>query len=524
MFKRFFLSLAVMVIITDIVEVLGDNSVSAFSDGSYNFSWSIDTMMKTITMNLDVATTGWVGVGLSPDGTMPNSDVIICYVNKSGVAVCSDRFAQARAAPPTDVSLGGKDDLTNVTGSVVNGRTKISFTRSLNTGDKWDIPITQGTAMNVLFSYRANGNPDTENGQFLQHTNQGGKKIILYPAANQATNLDSYKNQTDVRMLSYKFDKYQIPAQQTTYMCKYFNTQQLVSQTTKLATNTSYHAIVFEPVVDNSQRVHHLVLYGCDASAVKWTDNLFECSNMPTACNIFVFGWAPGVDSFILPPEAGYIWGTYENQINMLQIHYDNTPLVAGSTDSTGLNIYYTTKLRQYDAGLMILGKPYQVMSIPPGKPAYNITSYCLNSCTKSLSGPINIINYIPHGHQLMTALYTYVDTTGNGTYVSLSDPNYSFQHQSQHAVTGVKLYPGFQAMTSCIYDSTKQTSTVLGGESTSNEMCFNFVSYYPRENGLFYCFSDTDGCDQPQTIKRVLSACSLSVSWMLLFLIVIFI
>lgn len=63
---------------------------------------------------MDVATSGWIGLGFSPDGMMPNSDVIMCYINKSGQANCSDRFAPGYSMPVTDESLGGKNDLTNV--------------------------------------------------------------------------------------------------------------------------------------------------------------------------------------------------------------------------------------------------------------------------------------------------------------------------------------------------------------------------------------------------------------------------
>ena len=67
---------------------------------------------------------------------MPNSDMYIGYIKKDGKAVVEDRYAISKSLPPLDSALGGKDDLTNVTGSLSNGRTLFSFKRPLVTGDK----------------------------------------------------------------------------------------------------------------------------------------------------------------------------------------------------------------------------------------------------------------------------------------------------------------------------------------------------------------------------------------------------
>jgi len=50
---------------------------------------------------LEVATTGWIGFGISPGG-MEGADVLIGWVKKGRVYM-SDRFASARALPNLDV-------------------------------------------------------------------------------------------------------------------------------------------------------------------------------------------------------------------------------------------------------------------------------------------------------------------------------------------------------------------------------------------------------------------------------------
>ena len=49
--------------------------------GKYNLFWNFDLEQETITFAVRVQTDGWVGFGLSPNGQMPNSDVVIGWVD-----------------------------------------------------------------------------------------------------------------------------------------------------------------------------------------------------------------------------------------------------------------------------------------------------------------------------------------------------------------------------------------------------------------------------------------------------------
>ena len=50
----------------------------------YELQWSFDVVQQTITFNVLVKTTGWVGFGLSPNGGMIGSDVVTGWVNSTG--------------------------------------------------------------------------------------------------------------------------------------------------------------------------------------------------------------------------------------------------------------------------------------------------------------------------------------------------------------------------------------------------------------------------------------------------------
>ena len=49
--------------------------------GLYELYWTFDNAAETISFAVRVQTTGWVGFGLSPNGQMPNSDVVIGWVD-----------------------------------------------------------------------------------------------------------------------------------------------------------------------------------------------------------------------------------------------------------------------------------------------------------------------------------------------------------------------------------------------------------------------------------------------------------
>ena len=50
----------------------------------YTLYWTFDNDAGNITFAVRVRTTGWVGFGLSPNGQMPQSDVVIGWIDGAG--------------------------------------------------------------------------------------------------------------------------------------------------------------------------------------------------------------------------------------------------------------------------------------------------------------------------------------------------------------------------------------------------------------------------------------------------------
>ena len=51
---------------------------------NYELFWSYDLDAETISFAVRVRTEGWVGFGLSPNGQMPGSDMVIGWVDEEG--------------------------------------------------------------------------------------------------------------------------------------------------------------------------------------------------------------------------------------------------------------------------------------------------------------------------------------------------------------------------------------------------------------------------------------------------------
>ena len=61
-------------------------NVQLDNEGRYTMFYSYDTNLSILRIAVLVNTTGWIGLGISPNGQMPGSDVVIGWVDSSGEA------------------------------------------------------------------------------------------------------------------------------------------------------------------------------------------------------------------------------------------------------------------------------------------------------------------------------------------------------------------------------------------------------------------------------------------------------
>lgn len=73
------------------------------SPADYFLYWNV--VADVIQIKITAKTTGWIGFGLSPEGTMVDSDVVIGWVSAEGDSFFDDRFAIQYSEPIKDVNL-----------------------------------------------------------------------------------------------------------------------------------------------------------------------------------------------------------------------------------------------------------------------------------------------------------------------------------------------------------------------------------------------------------------------------------
>ena len=61
-------------------------NVQLDNEGRYTMFYSYDTELSILRIAVLVQTTGWIGLGISPNGQMPGSDVVMGWVDRSGQA------------------------------------------------------------------------------------------------------------------------------------------------------------------------------------------------------------------------------------------------------------------------------------------------------------------------------------------------------------------------------------------------------------------------------------------------------
>ena len=135
--------------------VTADGFKELAQDG-YTLDWKIHD--NAIDVKVSYATNGWVGVGFGKTGTMEGSHIILGFV-LDGKATVADHFGYAHDKHGPEDKVGGKDSLTARGGSFTGGKTTITFTMPLNTGNPKDPVLVGGETYKVIM---ANGGDDAQ--------------------------------------------------------------------------------------------------------------------------------------------------------------------------------------------------------------------------------------------------------------------------------------------------------------------------------------------------------------------------
>ncbi|KAJ3213478.1 hypothetical protein HK099_007369, partial [Clydaea vesicula] len=476
----------------------GHQTLTTSSNKSIELFWSVDVAANQVEFGVaskNGAT--WLALGLSESGSMQGADIWLGYTDPTiGKFVLEDRFSPSVGAPILDK----KQDVTLLQSFQTAELTAFTFKRSLTPCDlSQDSKIETEVPNHFIFAFGTDNN-------FNKHLpgRNGIKEIELI--GNYFTNINiseaDQKNSTIFNMVTKKIE---IPANDTTYCYTLYD----------LSDMDKSHIIKEVPVV-NSPLLHHLVGYLCDTIPANITTTEPICnvidpitqlsdSDFQNTCWRTYLLWGKGGEGRTYPATAGKPLGrsAYGTQYLLLESHYANPELLTGQVDvGSGLELTLTKNLRPHDVGILFAGRDQDVILLEPGNSSQSIYGRCGLQCTEK---------GIPDEGLTITATFFHMHKRGisgetqwirNGIELPpLTTRRYydfNFQISQNAPLSQEKLMPGDTLITRCTYDTSKDTKPVRGGFTSDNEMCINFIEYYPVAP-LFHC---TDTIDIPAQLN----------------------
>ncbi|ORY33868.1 PHM/PNGase F [Rhizoclosmatium globosum] len=445
--------------------------------------WTVDASTITFGVDVDIplSANNWVGIGLSPYGGMHGADIWVLLKNAtSGIYYIQDSFATSTTLPVAD----SQQDVRLIKApSALSTNTVFTFARGLRTCDSQDLEVIQGQTQHIIWAFGQTSTQLSYHGPLTR----GTQVLTLYPLPSTSTQMkakakakaavSSLATTSSLQTLTIQFPNVTVPSAGTSYLCTHV----------QVPADRKYHVVQFEGMVQ-SKLIHHMILYGCINKPPVLND-LYECSSMEALCSKFTLAWAPGVGLTVYPADAGFAIGATAIQYFSLQIHYNNPNGLTGVVDNSGMKLYYTSQLRKNDLGILQLGN--MNINIPGNSPNYTSTTWnvCASTCTKQFPRNLTVVSVAFHMHTLGFNIST--RQIRNGLEITpLGIRNYydfSFQSAVPPIDPTAVISPGDTLITKCTYLPTKniRSNTTTFGESTSDEMCFNFVTYYPAMYGI---------------------------------------
>ncbi|XP_065076570.1 MOXD1 homolog 2-like [Ochlerotatus camptorhynchus] len=517
-------------------------------DHNYRLLWTANS--QDIMFEMQVRTHGYAGLGFSRDGTLADSDIVIGW-NEQGNVHFQDRHI--RAESDGNPIIDPSQDYSLLMGYENKTHTVLRFKRNLDTYDtKDDFPITNDT-MRVIFMYSS----EEPQGRSTElpgplEAFKGSRSLFL----TQRTNQKPLANAADVNILELRNEDVELPeSDESLYWCKIFKLDDfhqkhhLVRYEPVFDSSTSVlylnHMILYE--CQGLSKDYEML-------SRQRGQACFRMQAMH--CNTVVANWARGSDGFSFPQEAGYPLDSHQATYYMLETHYNNPDYsydfssfyrknlskqqrnmnIHGDddddddddvdhqddgehrddyqqenrdtvyrddgevedeqqvVDNSGLKLYYTQALRNFDAGVLSVGMdPNWRHIIPPGQEKVVSEGHCIGECTRQ-SFPkegINIFAVMTRTH-LIGRQVKLRQIRGNEelqpiVYDTNVDPSYQ---DYRRLPAPVKALPGDSLIAECIYDSSSRKSITLGGMTTREEICLVLTLYYPRQKALTSCHS----------------------------------
>ncbi|KAG7212297.1 hypothetical protein KM043_012624 [Ampulex compressa] len=463
---------------------------SAVLDNNFLVLWTPGD--RDVTFEIQVKTLGYVGLGFTKDDDRVGADMVIGWVDNNGQVHLQDRHVKDASRDP---QMDSSQDYRLLLGYENKTHTVLRFSRRYDTCDPRDLKITNDT-MQVVWQYHVE-EPVSAAGVLPDHGAVRGSRP-LYLVQRDAQPRRTSRNQEaepPLQMWDILNQQVRLPMGQDTLLwCRVLRMPNI---------NHKHHVVKYEPVIQpgSHEYLHHMTLYECRGdqaeleSAAKSSGSVCYQPDQPALhCNTIAATWSLGSEGFNYPLEAGYALDPVAGpRYYMLETHYTNPQLDAFISDSSGLRLLYTDRLRTHDAGILSVGiDPNWRHIIPPGQSEVVSEGHCISDCTDQTipNNGINMFAVIMHTHQLGRKVRLRQIRSGEELPPIAADTNYDPNYQEYRKLQKpVRIYPGDHLVAECTYSSESRQAITLGGLTTREETCLVSALYYPRIE-LSLCYS----------------------------------
>lgn len=268
----------------------------------------------------------------------------------------------------------------------------------------------------------------------------------------------------------------------------------------RLRNVTQTHMIRFEPVFsspDSQKFISFMRLYECKDSFQSGDDE--ECSDGLKAmrkCFTVVATWSKGSEGFSYPKDVGYPLDASSADSFMLEVHYQ--PVSKKQLDdSSGFRLFHTHNRRKFDAGTLSVGIEANFLHIiAPGFKRVISAGHCTSNCTQKalpVEG-INVFGVNMQTHSLGRKIKISVVRDGEELAPIAQESNLNSDYIENRVLSRIsKLLPGDHVTVECTYNTYERERFTLGGDSDDEEVCMATLMYYPRQEQLVSCNSQTN-------------------------------
>ncbi|KAI6203041.1 putative peptidyl-glycine alpha-amidating monooxygenase T19B4.1 [Aphelenchoides besseyi] len=244
------------------------------------------------------------------------------------------------------------------------------------------------------------------------------------------------------------------------------------------------YIVKFQPHA-SADRVHHMLLYGCDQPA--YQSQVWKGGATCAGSSHILYAWARNAPSLTLPENVGFAIGNENDPVQyiVLQIHYAH-PFQGQVEDYSGVTMHLSDVRPANLAAvyLFVSGEP-----IPPRLEA----AYNNMSCVYTGEADLHPFAFRTHTHAMGRVVSAYFKHEDKWEQIGKRNPQWPQLFQS--SPEGLVIRKGDFLAAACRFDSHDKDDYVPMGSMGVNEMC-NFVDMmFYRDANVVDPFPYGAGC-----------------------------